>query len=200
MFKKGQKVKYKGKIRVVEVPNAKADFVGIVPLGKEGNKDAVDLVREDQLELTEAMATDKFTDISQLPQYDDTPRVDNDDFGRSITVTNEVFEDLQSKIKELIEKGNESYTTSQWSYDFFMETAQYLGEIMRLLSFKTEYHWKKANIYFNSALSPMQYYVPSSVLEVLTRDPLDKSLKGYVNSVKWKRVKMQEAKDKKDTK
>lgn len=52
-FKKGQRVKYKGKAFVVEVPDAKKDFVGIVPVGKEGDKEAVDLVASKELTISE---------------------------------------------------------------------------------------------------------------------------------------------------
>jgi len=52
-FKKGQRVKYKGKSFVVEVPDAKKDFVGIVPVGKEGDKEAVDLVAAKEVTLSE---------------------------------------------------------------------------------------------------------------------------------------------------
>jgi hypothetical protein len=52
-FKKGQRVKYKGKAFVVEVPDAKAGFVGIVPVGKEGDKDAVDLVGAKEVTISE---------------------------------------------------------------------------------------------------------------------------------------------------
>ena len=52
-FKKGQHVKRGGKEFVVEVPDAKTDFVGIVPVGKEGDEDAVDLVRADELTIKE---------------------------------------------------------------------------------------------------------------------------------------------------
>lgn len=44
-FKKGQLVKYKGENVVVVVPDAKADFVGVVPVGQEENMEDVDLVR-----------------------------------------------------------------------------------------------------------------------------------------------------------
>ena len=52
-FKKGMRVKHDGKTCIVEVPDAKADFVGIVPLGKEGDESAVKQVHADELTIAE---------------------------------------------------------------------------------------------------------------------------------------------------
>jgi len=52
-FKKGMRVKRDGKAYIVEVPNAKAGFVGVVPVGKEGDEDAVDLVSAKELTIAE---------------------------------------------------------------------------------------------------------------------------------------------------
>ena len=52
-FKKGMRVKHKGKARIVEVPDAKAGFVGVVPVGKEGDEEAVDLVPAKELTIAE---------------------------------------------------------------------------------------------------------------------------------------------------
>lgn len=52
-FKKGDHVMYKGEKMVVVVPDAKADFVGVVPLGHEDDKEDVDLVRVSKLHVVE---------------------------------------------------------------------------------------------------------------------------------------------------
>ena len=65
-FEKGQKVDYDGKKFSVEVPDAQGDFVGIVPVGQEGNEDMVDLVKAHKLKLTEGAKKKELTKKEKL--------------------------------------------------------------------------------------------------------------------------------------
>jgi hypothetical protein len=63
-FKKGDHVKVDGKKMVVVVPDAKANFIGVVPPGKEDDKDAVDLVRVSKVTLME-----RHDDVTEFSSY-----------------------------------------------------------------------------------------------------------------------------------
>jgi len=64
-YSKGAKVKWKGKDHIIEVPDAKGDFVGIVPPGKEGDKSAVNLVKQSELTEMEEISADMPPDLGE---------------------------------------------------------------------------------------------------------------------------------------
>lgn len=89
-FKKGDHVYHNGEERVVVIADAKADFVGVTPVGQEHDVDAVDLVHAKNLEKHSSHEEDEHHEEDNMEdgeyeedEYDDTPghgynRVDNE--------------------------------------------------------------------------------------------------------------------------
>ena len=117
MFTKGDKVMYDGHLRVVEVPDAKDDFVGVVHVGNEGNQDAVDLVKaaklrkatEEECEMVAAPVTEAMVDDKKLNQIAHdviTGKVKIDDAAKDLKVSKGTLQGEINLIKDTISSGN----------------------------------------------------------------------------------------------
>lgn len=205
-FKKGQKVKVDGKMMVVEVPDAKADFVGLVPVGQEGNKDAVDLVRAHKIKVIESMhyhtdsnysshADDEVDPINVSADYEtvfDHNQKMNDDAARDYQLTNDqtpvkvppkILNDLKTTIDQLKDESERSKPRDFDRAYYYDDTAEAFQIVHDHLAMKTVEGLKRAQYYAHRMMNVQRALMPDHVWKFIVDGGVKRSLKSYMNNV-----------------
>lgn len=201
-FTKGQKVEYNGSHYLVEVPDAKDDFIGIVPLDKAGQEDAVMLVKGNQLnivtedveqeepiveevvvekEVVEEKAEtntnyylDKPIEWMEKKKPEDKVQVP----GKVTSAIRGVLRDAEANIKKY--EGRDD-----GKHQYFTDCQKVMKELLDYFSDATVADCKLAALYVAGVKSPINTEIPAVVWEWLMTGSKP-SLKDYVNVVKGK--------------
>lgn len=204
-FKKGQKVKVDGKTMVVEVPNAKADFVGLVPVGQEGNKDAVDLVRASKIEESMHYHTNDNYPISHADDEADPINVSADyetvfDHNKKVAddqmkdheLTNDttpvkvppkILNDLKTCIEEITAEGQKAKPRDYERANYYLDTAEAFQIVHDHLAMKTVEGLKRAQYLSHRMMNVQRALMPDHVWKFIVDGGVKRSLKSYMNSV-----------------
>lgn len=188
-FSNGQKVKHNGVDCIVEVPDAKGDLVGIVPVGQAGNKQAVKMVRASELEHTKEtednkemdkkvneaveknLTDNKKVDIGKeekAKEYEGSfPARDHED---KIKVPDSVKSSLKKAIKDADDQVKAAkIRNDDDSLGFYLALVDALKVLQDHLDNGTIGHLKMAQTDLTKLMSPMLHLVPVDVVDFIAR-------------------------------